>query len=165
MHGSKICSFSGKNHLLAAPQAYQSIPQVKSMMLDFEGKKQWGTIFPNIFLLASGCARLQSRRIIGYVDVLSSCLNRKRKAAESVSGFRSVETDGNPFASEKTKVAMIRPESADARNEVLGSQNSNLGSKGSVVVSTVLIKYWFYILLYSTEELLLVSLYFPLIIS
>ena len=65
----------------------------------------------------------------------------KRKAAESVSGFRSVETDGNPFTSEKTKVAMIRPESADARNEVLGSQNSNLGSKGPVVVSTVLLKY------------------------
>jgi hypothetical protein len=33
------------------------------------------------------------------------------------------------------------------------------------VVSTVLIKYWFYILLYSTKELLLVPLYFPLIIS
>lgn len=128
--------------MLAAPQAYQSVPQVKSMMLDLEGKKLGGTSFPNIFVLASGCPRLQSRRTISYVDVLSSCLNRKRKAAESVSGFRSVETeDGNSFASEITKVAMIRPESADVRNEVLGSQNSNLGSKGPVVVSTVLLKY------------------------
>lgn len=97
---------------------------------------------------------MQSTRIISYVDLLSSCLNRKRKAAESVSGLRSVETeDENPFASGKTKVTLIRPESADARNAVLGSQNSNLGSKGPVVVSTVLLK----------SELWLVPLYFPLI--
>lgn len=139
IHASKICSFSGKNHLPAALQAYQSVPQVKSMMLDFEWKKQGGIIFPNIFLLASGCARLQSR-MISYVNVLSSCLNRKIKAAESVSGIRSVETeDRHPFTSEKTKVAMIRPESADTRNTVLGSQNSNLGLKGSFVVSTILL--------------------------
>jgi hypothetical protein len=77
------------------------------------------------------------KRIVSYVDVLSSCLNRKRKAAESVSGFGSIETeDVNPLASGNTKVAMIRPESADARNAILGSQNNNLGLKGPAVVSS-----------------------------
>lgn len=106
---------------------------------------------------------MQSRRIVSYVDVLSSYLNRKRKAAESVSGFGSIETeDVNPLASGNTKVAMIRPESADARNAILGSQNNNLGLKGPAVVSTVL-KYRFYILFYSTKQLWLVPLYFPLV--
>lgn len=95
--------------------------------------------FSKYFLVCFRSARLQSRRIVSYVDVLSSYLNRKRKAAESVSGFGSIETeDVNPLASGNTKVAMIRPESADARNAILGSQNNNLGLKGPAVVSTVL---------------------------